>query len=178
MANVPWPILFCSVYNTWCLCHTPSIFLPRLSLKPAEAEFTRLLMRKFLLCIRFQFSPRWSSPMADRIPPLVHVQRSWKQQKLCSIGLSQEWELETEQKNLFFLQGCWRPIWNRELTFVCVTIWPVCSILPMCAWCCSSHNQRLGKTWWPMGLIFAQPRPQQHVVLQPVWGKVILTDKI
>lgn len=49
-------------------------------------------------CIRFQFSPRWSSAVADRISPLVCVQRSWKQQKLCLIGLLQEWALETEQK--------------------------------------------------------------------------------
>lgn len=93
--------------------------------------------------------------MADGIPPLVHVQRSWKQQKLCLIELSQDWTLETEQKNLYVLQGCWRPIWNRELTFVCETIRTLCSILPMCAWSCSSHVLHIIKGRWSTELIFA-----------------------
>lgn len=91
-------------------------------------------------CIRFQFSPRWSSAVADRISPLVCVQRSWKQQKLCLIWLLQEWALETEQKP-FLLTGVLEAH-LKQRTYLCMCDY-LASVFhpPYVCMSCSSHNQ-------------------------------------
>lgn len=66
----------------------------------------------------------------------------------------------------------------KQRTYLCMWLSGQC--VPSSLWIrsCSSHDQRLGKTKWPMGLIFAQPRPQQLTVLQLVRDEVILTDTL
>lgn len=78
-------------------------------------------------------------------------------------------------KEPFFLTGALEAH-LKQRTYLCMWLSGQCVPSSLWVWSCSSHNQRLGKTKWPMGLIFAQLRPQQLTVLQLVWGEVILTD--
>lgn len=168
----------------------PGIFLSRLSVKSAEAVFYLLAqdiwlhgVRQRLLCKMLHWVPVLSQVnfrlSFDMLCQLVHqllfmARGAEKSREHCLIGLLQGWALEREQKNVFFLQRCWRPTCNRGLTFGGVTVQTVRSILSMHVWSYSSCDQGQIKTRWPTWLIFVKVRPKQLMVLQSTWGKILL----
>lgn len=148
MANVPWPILFCSIYNTWCLCHTPSIFLPRLSLKPAEAEFTWSLMRQCLLCTILHYVPvfsqvtfccgRWDATSC-LCPEELKTAETFINWALTQTNTG------NRAKETFFYRGAGGPSETESLPLY-VWLSRQCVLSSLCVHSCSSHNQRWVKT--------------------------------
>lgn len=135
----------------------PGIYFSRLSVKSAEAVFYLLAqdiwvhgVRQRLLCKRLHWVPVLSQVKFrlsfDMLCQLVHqllFMARWAEnsREHCLIGLLQGWALEREEKNLFFLQKCWRPTCNRGLTFGGVTVQTVHSILSMHVQSYSSCDQ-------------------------------------